>query len=310
MAAGPGLQTNFADFFGTAALPVLEEVFKSEAEMTPMKRDIVGKVVSHDREIYQYTEWHDLPKAISINENASYTYYRPVQGYDKTLSVVKYGLGLSFSEELFEDAKWDIVQDSVRKMAVSCKATQEGNFWDLFNNGFGSTTTGDGLALFHAAHTTPSASYTIRNKPSTNADLSATSLAAAIGDFESVFVGDSNIIHVYQPKYLVVPSGLRMYAKELVGSELKPDTADNNMNSIKGEGLTVVSSPYLTDTDAWFLCADPSVTGLRIIARKPIETKAAGGDAGFDTDVIKYKARFREQVGAFHPMGVFGSAGA
>jgi hypothetical protein len=97
---------------------------------------------------------------------------------------------------------------------------------------------------------------------------------------------------------------------ELIGSDLKADTADNNMNSLKGEGLTVISSPHLTDADSWFLMAAPSDTGLTIIERKPIETKAAGADVGFSSDTIAYKCRYREALGASHAYGVWGSQGA
>ncbi len=108
---------------------------------------------------------------------------------------------------------------------------------------------------------------------------------------------------------LLVHESNRRYAMELVGSELKPDSADNNTNSLKGEGLMVVSSPHLTDTDAWFLLAPKDQTGLRIVRRTGIETKAAGPDQGFTTDSILYKSRYREKIGVTNPYGVFGSAG-
>jgi hypothetical protein len=82
------------------------------------------------------------------------------------------------------------------------------------------------------------------------------------------------------------------------------------MNSLKQDGLMVVSSPHLTDSDAWFLLADKSETGLDIISRKPIETKAAGPDSGFDNDSIKYKSRYREKVDTIHAYGVLGTPGA
>ena len=82
------------------------------------------------------------------------------------------------------------------------------------------------------------------------------------------------------------------------------------MNSLKDEGLIVVSSTKLTDSDAWFLLASPTDTGLKIVERKGIETKAAGPDAGFMNDSIMYKSRYREIVGITHAQGVFGTTGA
>jgi hypothetical protein len=78
------------------------------------------------------------------------------------------------------------------------------------------------------------------------------------------------------------------------------------MNSLKSDGIEVVGSPHLSDTDAWFLLADKSETGLRVIVRKGIETKS---NEEFDNDSLKYKSRYREIVGAIHAYGAWGTTG-
>jgi hypothetical protein len=93
----------------------------------------------------------------------------------------------------------------------------------------------------------------------------------------------------------------------LIGSELKAGTPNNDMNTFKNEGFRVVSSPHLTDADAWFLLADTSEHGLRIIQRQAVSTK---GSENFDTDSLKYKAKYREDIGAAWAQGVFGTPGA
>jgi len=308
MPAPVALRNGYSDFFGSSMLPVLEEIFRAEVAMHPSRREALMKVVSWDRDIYQSSELHDVDLFDAVAEGAEYNFKRSKQGANKTLVVAKYGLGVSISEEAVEDGKLDMIGDMVRKLGRSAKESQEIQAMDLFNNGFGSVTTADGVALFHASHTLPSGG-TFRNRPSTYADLSQTSLDTAIADFETIFVGDSGIIYHLKPKTLLVHSNSRRYAHELIGSELKPDSMENNMNSLKGEGLSVISSPHLTDTDAWFLLATPVETGLRIISRKPIETKAAGPDVGFASDSIYYKSRYREVVGALHAYGAYGNSG-
>jgi phage major head subunit gpT-like protein len=310
MAAPQALRSNYSDLFGSSMLPVLEELFRQEFNQHPMKRDLIFKTVSTDNQIWQYTELHDMPLFSSVNEGEDYTFSRPKQGYDKTMSVVKYGLGFSISEEAVSDGKFDMIADAIRKMGKSARESQEQAAMDILNNGFSSETTADGVALFSTSHTTPSGSVTIANKPSVDADLSDTSLKTAISEFKKNFKGDSGIIYDIRPKFLIVPEDLRMYAQELVGSELKVDSPNNNLNSIKGEGLIVVSSPHLTDADGWYLAADKSDNGLRIVSRQPLETKAAGADVGFLNDAIYYKARYREKVGAVHPHGLYGTSGA
>jgi hypothetical protein len=311
MAVPQALRANFGDLFGSAMLPVLEELFRSEYEQHPMRRESIFKVVPTDRDIWQYTELHDMPMFASVSEGADYSFSVPKQGYDKTLSVVKYGLGFSISEEAVEDGKFDMIADAIRKMGKSARESQEQAAMDIFNNGFSSETTADGVALFSASHTTPTGSITIRNLLTVAADLTHTSLSTAIADFEKVFRGDSGIYNRIMPKNLICASDERLNAKTILGSDLKSGTTNNDKNVLKDEGLGLISSPHLTDLDAWFLAAAPAETGLRIVSRKPLETKAASPDSvGFLNDAIYYKARYREKIGAVHANGVFGTPGA
>ncbi len=301
---------NYSDLFGTSALPVLEEVFRSNLEQHPSRRQELFKVVATDRDIWQSTELHDMPLMSQISEGQDYNFQRPKQGASKTLTPVKYGLGFSISEEAVDDGKFDYIADAIAKMAKSARESQEIDAMNIFNNGFTTETTADGVAVFSTAHTLPSGNSALRNKLTTDADLSVTSLEQMLLDFETQQIGDSGIINMVMPRKLLVHPTYKRLAKELIGSDLKADTADNNMNSFKEEGLRVVSSPHLTDTDAWFMLADPSETGMRIISRKGIETKAGGPDTGFINDSILYKVRYREDIGVTHPYGAFGTTGA
>jgi hypothetical protein len=273
-----------------------------------MLRDQLFKKEKTSTQIWQYSEIHDMPAPSAVSEGQDYTFSRPKQGYDKTVTVLKYGLGFSISEEAVEDMKFGMIADAVKKMGKSCREAQEQAAMDILNNGFASTTTADGVVLFHASHTTPTGTITIRNKPSSDADLSESALRTAIADFRKNFRGDSGVYNELRPKYLLVPEESRLEAMALVGSELKPGGTNNDKNVLAGEGLIVVSSPRITDTDSWFLLGEEN--GLRHIERKPLETKAGGADVGFLNDAIYYKARYREELAAVHPHGLYGCAGA
>jgi len=302
-------RSQFVDLFGSNMLPVLEELFRVELERHPSRREQLFKLVPHMRDIWQYSEQHDLDLFSKIEEGAEYSFKARKQGSNKTLTIDKYGLGFSISEEMVADGKFQEIGDLVRKLGRSGRESQEISAMNIFNNAFDSETTADGQYVFSASHALPSGG-TFRNLLSTPSDLSPSSLDTMLSDFETQFVGDSGIIYKMVPKALLCHPSLRRYAREVVGSDLKADTADNNMNSFKEDNLQVVSSPHLTDSDAWFLLAAPEETGLRIIVRNPIETKAAGPDVGFATDAILYKARYREALGATHAYGIFGTPGA
>jgi hypothetical protein len=312
------VRSNFSDLFGPSMLPVLEEIFRSNLMQHPSRREALFKIVSTDRDIWQSTELHDMPLLQQLSEGQDYSFEAPPQGAHKTIQPVKYGLGFSISEEAVEDGKFQFIADAIAKLAKSAKESQEIQAMSVLNNAFTSETTADGATLFSAAHNLPSGG-SFRNKLSSDSDLSKTALEQMLIDYETQFVGDSGIIYNMAPKCLVVHPSNKRLAKELLQSELSPTTAVNgangitnvnNMNSLRDDNLIIVSSPHLTDADAWFVTSAPEETGLRIVSRKPIETKAAGADVGFVNDSVLYKCRYREKIAAIHGYGVFGTPGA
>lgn len=305
MSAPVILKGNYSHLYGSAMLPALEELFKWELSQAPSRREKFFQVKKIEGSIYQSSELADLPLFAQIAEGEDYSYQRPRQGASKTLTPVKYGLGISISEEAMEDGKIDMISDAVRKMAKSARESREIQAMNIINNAFSGTTVASGSALCATSQALPSGN-TFANRPSSDVDLSQSSLDAALSDFDTNFIGDTGIIYQMRPKVLLVHTDSVRYARELVGSDLKPDTSDNNMNSLKSEGIEVVGSPHLTDTDAWFLMADKSETGLRVVVRKDIETKS---NEEFDNDSLKYKSRYREIVGAIHSYGIWGTSG-
>jgi len=312
------IRSLYDDHFTKDMLPVLEELFTTSYKRKPMRRDILFRTEAHDRDIWQSSELHDMPLVSEIAEGTEYPFGRPKQGANKTLSVKKFGLAMSISEEAVEDGKVNLIANSIRKMGDSAREAQEIDAMNVFNNGFTTSLTNDGLSLFNTAHTLPSGG-TFSNRSASPAVLSATSLEAALQAFEANFVGDSGIIKDIRPKFLVTSEKYKRLAKELLGSELKPQEATfgtdgitniNNYNSFNDEGIQALSSVHLTAKDAWFLVAEASETGLVIVSRKPIETSAAGRDVGFVTDTMVMKIRYREVVGVTHPYAVWGNAGA
>ncbi len=312
MSAPVAMRSLYTDLFGSSQLPVLEFLFRSELERHPSRRDALFNMRSTDRDIYQYSELHDIDLMSEVPEGSEFTFKRPKQGSNKTLTIKKFGLGFSVSEEMVSDGKFDVIADMVRKLGKSARESQEIQAMNIMNNGFGSETTADGQPVFDAAHPLPSG-LSFRNELSVAADLSVTSLDTALVDYETQFIGDSNIIYNIKPRILLVHPSEKRNAQEIVKSSLKANTADNNLNAFLEDNLMVMSSPHLTDTDAWFLMSEPSSldeNGLVIAQREPIVTKAAGPDVGFSSDSIFYKARYREQIAALHPYGLYGSPGA
>ena len=109
------------------------------------------------------------------------------------------------------------------------------------------------------------------------------------------------------PKFLLVPTALKMTAKELLNSTfyfatgLANRTRIPTYNALADEDLEVVSSPYLSNTNypgasakAWYLFADPTIVDTFEIGylkgrRTPQVEK---GDADFDTLGIRFRVFF------------------
>lgn len=307
---GPAfLKQNFPDLYGSAQLPVLEWLFRHELPMHSGIRGMLANTKSTNRDIWQMSSTHDLDMIPQVEEGEDYSFVTTKAGASKTLTVLKYGLGISISEEAMADGKFDELADLMKKLARSAQESREIAFVNLFNNGFTTETTPDGVSVFNSAHTFPSG-RTMSNVLSVASDLSESSLQTARYSFSTSFVGDTGIIYSLQPKVLLVHPANEAYAEELVGSSLKPDSQDNNINSLARHSIRVVASPHLTDEDAWFLMADKSDVGCVVIEREGIVTKAGGPAVGFMNDSVLYKTRYRETMGWTHGYGVIATAGA
>lgn len=308
--SGPAfLRQNFSDLYGSAQLPALEMLFRHELPMHEGIRGKLANMKSTQRDIWQMTSTHDLDLFVQVAEGEDYTFATTKQGASKTLTINKYGMGVSISEEAIADGKFDELADLIKKLARSAQESREISFVNLFNNGFSSETTPDGVAAFNSAHTMPSGG-TFSNVLAVASDLSESSLQNARYLFSTAFVGDTGIIYKMRPKKLLVHPANEAYAEELVGSSLKPDTSDNNLNSLLRHRIEVISSPHLTDEDAWFLLADNSDVGACVVEREGVVTKAGGPAVGFMNDSVLYKSRYRENMGWVHGYGVIATAGA
>ena len=108
---------------------------------------------------------------------------------------------------------------------------------------------------------------------------------------------------------LIIPPQLQFVAERLLASNLRPGTADNDINATKSMGMLpdgYVVNHFLNDADAWFLKTD-CPNGFKHFVRTPIRTTMEGD---FETGNVRYKARERYTFGVSDPRCVYGSPGA
>lgn len=243
-------------------------------------------------------------------ESSDFGYDSMTQGFKSTYTHVTYGLGYRISQEAIEDNLYpELVKYRSAELGKCLAATRNTLAFNVLNNAFSNSYVGgDGLELCSTAHLLERGG-TYRNELATSADFSEASLETAVIDIATQFKdGGGKLIEV-RPKRLIVPVQLEFEVKRVLGSELQSDSAENNINALRAMNSIpagVVSSSYLTDTDAWFIQTD-AMNGLKMYERRG---EAVENDTDFNSKNVAYSLTWRGSFGWTDPRGIYGSPGA
>lgn len=245
-------------------------------------------------------------------EGEAIIYDDPLWGSEKAYTPVRFALGYKITQEMIDHELYGQVEKFERALIKSAIDLQETKAALIFNNGFGTTdddgfsSTGfDGLQHFSTAHTRLDGGAVLRNRPSTDVALGVTGLQNALIDYHTQMVDEHGRPALIQPKLLIVHPNNLFVARELLESEFKPGTANNEVNALRPEGLSFMLSHYLTSTTAWFLQGDQHDQNFIWDVRP-----RGGMEEDFDTEVIKRKVVEGFFVGCGEWRGTWGTAGA
>lgn len=219
-----------------------------------------------------------------------------------------YALGIAISKEMRDDDQYGVMMELAGQLGRSSRFTTELYGHDVYNMGFVTTRYAgrDGKALFALDHPVAGTGGTLANMPAVAVDLSQAALEAAIQNFENQ-IDDRGMPIDMRPTVLLISPENRMNAKKLLDSPLTPGSNNNDINTLRDEGITPVVSHYLTDKDAWFLLAPPSELDVNFYWREMPDTKTWDDD---DADATFHKIRQRHSVGFGDWRGTYGSPGA
>jgi len=217
-------------------------------------------------------------------------------------------LAFSITEEAIEDNLYDrLAARYTRALARSMSQSKQIKAASVLNNAFSTSyPVGDGAALCSSSH--PSISGNQRNQLSTASDLNETSLEQMLIDIAGL-TDERGLKIAVRGMKLVIPKELQFIAERTLASNLRPSTADNDINAVNSMGMVpegAVVNHFLTDTDAFFIKTD-APNGFKLFQRTPIKT-AMEGD--FDTGNSRFKARERYSFGVSDWRSVFGTPGA
>jgi len=290
-------------------LPGLNALFGLEYAKYGEEAAEIFETESSDRSFEEETKLSGFGAAPVKNEGAAIAYDNAQEAWTARYNHETISMGFSVTEEAIEDNLYDSLSARYTKALARAMAyTKQVKGAAILNNAFAAATTyGDGQTLCSTAHPLVSGG-TNSNRPTTGADLNETSLEAAVIQIAG-WTDERGLLIAAKPRKLILPADLQFVATRLLDTDLRPGTADNDINALRTngsvpEGYSV--NHYLTDTNAWFLLTDVP-NGLKHFVRTPMQTSM---DADFDTGNSRYKARERYSFGVSDPLGVFGSPGA
>lgn len=298
------LRSNVQDQQLSNALPVLDALIYEEYEKYPDAIPACFRVYQSSRWGEQSSSMAGVKAAPEKSEGSGVAFDDPIEGYDKTYQHATYAIAVSFSEELIEDDRLNMIEDSYRSLGLSMYQTRQIQAMAVFNDGFGDSGP-DGSSLFNNTHSLIGGG-TYDNRPSADIALSVAGLRSMEISMNKL-VNHRNINVMIQPRKILVPPDIKHTALELLKSQDRPDTANRSMNTFYNENYELMVSPYLTSATAWFALSDPSSHQLRFYERVAPSSKSWEDEKTGD---VNTRIRCRFSVGYSDWMGSWGTDGA
>lgn len=184
------------------------------------------------------------------------------------------GLGYAITRKAIDDNLYKAqFNPSNLGLQQSFAQTKEIYGWNVFNTGntYNSAIGGDGVALFSTAHRIDGA--TIANTSTVPKSLNESALTTIMQTIPISFKDNAGLKIFARARKLVVPRMLEAVAIRLTKTELRPGTADNDVNAILSVagGLSegYFASDFLTSNYAWFLLTN--IEGLLYLQRIAFE---------------------------------------
>lgn len=228
-------------------------------------------------------------------------------GGEKSYIPVSYGLKVEVTAELLADSQFTFPRESSAQIARAGRNRMEVDAWATINDAFDATVTGfnAGEALIQVNHTDLDGN-TQDNRTAGAVALSDTALQDSITRYHDLD-DDRGLPISIRPRLLLIPTALLHETREILGSSLKPFTADNEINSLIEDGIRWMVSRYLTSPTAWFLLADKKDHDLRFKIRQLPKFRSWDDP---DTENLLVSGKQRHKGGYGDWRGIDGNPGA
>ncbi len=224
-------------------------------------------------------------------EGTQITYDDPIQGGTKRYLHNTFALGWQITMEMLQDDRYDIMQKVPGELMKSCHQSWEQTAANTLMQGATTVLTADGVSLFNAAHPLLGGG-TYSNQLAPLSDLSVTSLQDIIILYENM-LNERGLRMQLMPENLWMPPELQFVASEILQSQYKPYTGNNEINPMQGR-LTPSVLHFLTSSTTWMVSSkDPNNVKFYWRAKPTTDTID-----DFETKGVKHSIIFRISTGA------------
>lgn len=266
-------------------------------------KPVVVEVPLRDMKLQTRVKLNDFAALSTVSENGAYTNLA-WDDVAETYTPTKRGNLVYITLETIINDDLRAVQSIPKKLARAATMTINSAIVALFTD-----TSGTGPALADTYHIFDASNHQSNLGSSA---LDATTLAAGILAIAKMTDTASHRMGL-TAKWLLVPPDLAQTAWELANTVLKPGTADNDKNYLY-QRVTPITVPGFTDTNNWYLLADPSEVELIEVGylndqRTPellLQDDPIAGTV-FTNDAISYKVRWIFGAGWLDYRGAYGA---
>ena len=271
-------------------------------------KDLFDEKKASDKAYEEDVEATGFGLAPVKSEGGAISYDSHTQGPTTRYTHAVIGLGFITTEEEEDDGQYEkLARSRTESLAFSLRTSEEIIHANVYNRAFSNSYLGgDGLEMCSTLHVTVDGTQS--NELATPADFSEAALEDML-----IQIGQAKNTRGLQialkAEKLIIPVNLMFEATRVLKSELRSNSAENDINATRSMGMLpggVVVNHYLTDTDAWFVKTN-APNGLTHFTRKAV---AFAKDSDFDTSNRKHKATVRFSAGWSDWRAIYGSGGA
>jgi hypothetical protein len=286
----------------------LRDDFRDNYEMYPPEYPQYLKTSTMDGPELKAAVIAGLNRLVELGDGEAITYDNPkmspvVMGVDK-----EFALGFMLTKRTVEDDKYGKANQSAKWLGQATRMTEEYRSAQFLDDAFaGATFKGfDNASIINSAHTLLGSDSTVSNQVAGNTELSVTGFTAMQNLAMQMKDENGNPMRCKISKLIISnDAGQLNKARQILGSQLEPFTANNQDSAIRAEfgNISPIVARFKSSSKSYFMIDDMLNDAHFVTRRAP----TFEDDYDFNTKAALYSVTTRFMIWAVDWRGWFGS---